>query len=589
MSAVPSLTWRAPRARPAPEPFRGGAAPDEARSSGADRADATVTLELEGLTKAFGATPALDAASLRVRAGTVHCVLGENGAGKSTLCNLVFGAHSPDAGTMRLYGEPYAPQRPADALAAGVAMVHQHFSLVPTMTVAENLLLGTGLRLRPPRRELLGELDAVADTYGLSLDPDARVDALPVGIRQQVEIVKCLLRKPRLLLLDEPTGVLDPAQIESLMATCRRIAEAGHAVVLVTHKLAEVARAGDEATVLRGGRVVGGGPLAGIAQSDLVAMMVGRRVAELDPLLAAGLGLEGARPEGVGPEGSGADESAVDAAPDGGGPPAPGATVPAAAAATSAGAPRAAALAVRGLTVRRPDGTTALDAVSLTVARGEILGVAGVEGNGQSELGAVLAGSLRARSGSVELDGHDITAAPPARRTRLGLGVVPEDRLHEGCIGELSVAENLFLARLADFRRYGLLDRRALNRAADEVVAAHAIRTEDSRAPMRTLSGGNQQKVVLARELALDPLVCLVASQPTRGLDIGAVGAVVTRLRDAAARGCGILLISSELSELLAVADRIVVMYRGRALGPVRTGEPGARERLGRLMTGADA
>ncbi|WP_338693169.1 ATP-binding cassette domain-containing protein [Streptomyces sp. Q6] len=286
--------------------------------------------------------------------------------------------------------------------------------------------------------------------------------------------------------------------------------------------------------------------------------MIGRPVREIDAALAGAVGLAAAEPASRTPEPR--ERPAVNA------------------------------LRLSGITVRRPDGTHALDDVELAVGAGEIVGVAGVEGNGQSELMAVLGGALAPGRGRIELDGRDVTAAGPAARTRAGLGVVPEDRHHEGCVPALSVAENLHLGRLAEFRRLGvLLDRPALAHATATVLDDHGIRAAGPAAPMASLSGGNQQKVVLARELALDPLVCLAAAQPTRGLDIGAVDAVHTRIREAAARGAGVLLLSAELDELLALSDRVVVAYRGRLLGPVDPRESGARERIGELMVGADA
>ncbi|MEU9358588.1 ABC transporter ATP-binding protein [Streptomyces sp. NPDC048301] len=519
-------------------------------------------LEISGLTRSFGSMRALDSVDLVVEAGTVHCVLGENGAGKSTLCHVVGGSLTPDEGALRLYGEPYAPRRPADALAAGIAMVHQHFSLVPTLTVGENLRL---LRLRDlPRR-----VARVREEYGLDVDLGARVGELPVGVRQRVEIVKALLREPRLLVLDEPTGVLGPAETDALLATCRRISETGHAVVLVTHKLGEVARAGDAATVLRGGRVSGGGPLAELPPERLVPLMIGRPAGTLDAGLAGTIGLP-AEPD-TGTTGLPAESGT-------------GTT------ARAAGGRTGTALRLHEVSVRRADGTSALEEVSLEVGFGEIVGIAGVEGNGQSELMALLGGSLAPTAGRVDLDGHDITRVPPRGRSRAGLGVVPEDRLHEGCVPRLTVAENLFLGRLDRFRRYGVfLDRREMARAADAVLTGHGVRADGPGALMSSLSGGNQQKVVLARELALDPLVCLAAAQPTRGLDIGAVAAVHTRVREAAAAGTGVLVVSSELSELLVLCDRISVAYRGRLLGPVDPALPDARERIGVLMLGAHA
>ncbi|WP_419999106.1 ABC transporter ATP-binding protein [Streptomyces boninensis] len=512
-------------------------------------------LELSGLTKSYGTMRALDAVDLVVEAGSVHCVLGENGAGKSTLCHLVGGSLTPDAGSLRLYGTAYNPRRPADALAAGVAMVHQHFSLVPTLTVGENLRL---LRLR----DLAGRVARVREEYGLEVELDAVVGELPVGVRQRVEIVKALLRAPRMLVLDEPTGVLGPSEVDALLATCRRIADAGQAVVLVTHKLGEATRAGDAATVLRGGRVAGGGAMGELSAERLVSLMIGRSAGTLGAGLVGAVGLDTEPATSSARAGDGAtDQAVLDS--------------------------DAAALRLQDITVRRGDGTYALDRVSLDVRPGEIVGVAGVEGNGQSELMAVVGGSLTPQRGRLELGGQDVTRARPRERTRAGLGVVPEDRHREGCVPELSVAENLHLGRLADFRRLGVfLDRGALARTTTTVLADHDIRASGPAAPMTSLSGGNQQKVVLARELALDPLVCLAAAQPTRGLDIGAVDAVHTRIREAAARGAGVLLVSAELDELLALCDRVVVAYRGRLLGPVDPKRADARERVGELMLG---
>ncbi|MFD0304475.1 ATP-binding cassette domain-containing protein [Streptomyces sp. NPDC127119] len=554
-------------------------------------------LEIRDLTKSFGSVRALRDITMVVESGTVHCVLGENGAGKSTLCHLVGGSLAPDTGTLRLYGQPYAPRRPADALGAGIAMVHQHFSLVPTLTVGENLRL-----LRLP--DLARRVDRVADEYGLVLDLGARVAELPVGLRQLVEIVKALLREPRLLLLDEPTGVLDPAGTEALLATCRLIADRGGAVVLITHKLGEVVRAGDTATVLRGGRVVGGGPLADLPAERLVPLMIGRPADSLDPALSGTIGLTGpattfepvtgtgiAARAGAGTGPATAINSPVaDAATDPKGSTAARTTTAGATPLVSATRQTPHALRIHGLTVRGADGTPALDDVRLQVEPGQIVGIAGVEGNGQSELMAVLGGSRTPDSGSLTLGSADITRATPRRRTVAGLGVVPEDRHHDGCVPALSVTDNLFLGRLGRFRRGGLfLDRPAMRRAAQDVLVAHDIRADSPDTPMSTLSGGNQQKVVLARELALNPLVCLAAAQPTRGLDVGAVDAVHTRIREAAGRGAGVLVVSSELDELLALCDTVVVAYRGRLSAPVDTNTPRAREHIGHLMLGAEA
>jgi general nucleoside transport system ATP-binding protein len=544
-------------------------------------------LDIRGLGRDFGTVRALHDVDLRIEAGAVHCVLGENGAGKSTLCNLVYGGTAPTTGTMHLSGQPYRPSSPAQALSKGVAMVHQHFSLIPTMTVEQNLLLG-GRGLRPQVARLSRRLEQIADEFGLSVPRSARVGDLPVGARQRVEIVKALLPDPDLILLDEPTAVLDGKEIGALLATCRTIADSGRSVVLVTHKLGEVARVADEATVLRAGTVAGGGRLSQVPVPRLLSLMIGRDPADLDPALAAGLGVDTLGVDALGVDALGGDTLDVT----------PAATAPSDPPPAPTGGPTgiddveraaAAALSVTGLDLTRPDGTRALDGIEIRLLPGEIVGIAGVEGNGQSELVRVLSGALKPQGGLVELGGVDITHALPSRRTALGLGVVPEDRHAEAMVGDLSVAENLYLGRLGDFRRAGLLDHRRMEASARDVIDAFGIRTSGPRAPMRSLSGGNQQKVVLARELAVPGLRVLIAAQPTRGLDIGAVDHVLHQLRAAAASGIAVLVVSSEVPELLALCDRIVVGYSGRLLGPISTSSPTASRDIGALMTGTEA
>ncbi|MBE7942035.1 MULTISPECIES: ABC transporter ATP-binding protein [Ramlibacter] len=540
-------------------------------------------LALQGLGKRFGALQALQDASLEIMPGEIHCLLGENGAGKSTLCNLVFGVHSPDAGRMLLDGAPYAPRSPADALAHGIAMVHQHFSLVPDLSVVDNLLLGQA-RGRLDRKAGAARLAQMQERYGLALDPHARIQDLSVGERQRVEIVKCLVREPRLVVLDEPTAVLLPEEIEALLAVCRRVAAGGCGVVLVTHKLAEIREVAQRATVLRAGKVV--------ARSEAPAD-------EIDLLVRAMIQRDLARP-GTGAGGAAGEVAAANAA--------PASAAPGTAATAQAGPalsadptpPRAAAhdfhtepgmpvpeaaLMADGLTVRDADGVLRLDKFTLLVAPGEIVAVAGVEGNGQSELGAVLSGMLRPTEGRFFVCGEEMTGRAPAALTAAGCGVVPEDRHALGCVTAMSLAENILLDRLQKFRRWGLLDRAALGQVARELMARFDVRAASPYVAFGGLSGGNQQKAVLARELTLDPLRFLLASQPTRGLDVGAVEAVYGHIRAAAARGVGVLLISSELDELLAVADRVVVLYRGRVMGSCRA-EPAARARIGAWMAG---
>ena len=503
-------------------------------------------LELAGLGKSFGALQALHDVSLALQAGEVHCLLGENGAGKSTLCNLIFGVNAPDSGQMRLAGRPYKPARPADALSHGIAMVHQHFSLVADLSVVDNLLLGQSRRVLR-RADCAARVRTTGERYGLSLDPFARVSDLSVGERQRVEIIKCLMREPLLLVLDEPTAVLLPDEIQALLAVCARVAEQGCGVVLVTHKLAEIRQLAQRATVLRGGRVVARSERPAEEMNKLVRAMIQR---DLAPAAS--------KPAGAAPQ--------PDAVPTG-------------------DAHRSEALMADGLTVRDAQGVTRLDNFTVIVAPGEIVGVAGVEGNGQVELAAVLSGLAVSTEGRFFVGGRELTGQPPKVVTAAGAGIVPEDRHASGCVIAMSVAENLVLNRLDRYRRRGLLDRAALRRDAVALMTRFDVRAASPDVAFGGLSGGNQQKAVLARELTTDKLCFLLAAQPTRGLDVGAVEAVYGHIVAACRQGVGVLLISSELDELLQVADRIVVLYRGRIMGECTAGAA-QRERIGAWMAG---
>jgi ABC-type uncharacterized transport system ATPase subunit len=502
-------------------------------------------LSLKNLGKRFGSLQALEGVSLDVRAGSVQCLLGENGAGKSTLCNLIFGVYEPSDGDMVFDGEAWAPESPAVALEKGIAMVHQHFSLVPRMTVVENLMLGQ-VRGVLKRHEFGARIRDIAENFGFTLDPDAVVGELSVGERQRAEIVKCLMRDPKLLVLDEPTAVLPPGEIGALLDICRRVADSGRAVILVTHKLAEIAKVADRVAVLRTGRLVADESMAEADMGALVHAMVGRELRPLDVALAE------------------SDEAPTVEESEG---------------------PRGFALVCDGLTVHDRHGAVRLDNFTLEIRPGEIVGLAGVEGNGQSELGMVLAGLLRPTEGHFYIGGNDLTHAGAAAVTAAGGGIVPEDRHAVACVTAMSVAENMFLNKLDRFTRFGLLQRGALNAAAEKQMKAFDVRAAGPEVAFSGLSGGNQQKAVLARELTLDPLVALVAAQPTRGLDVSAVEAVYRQIRAAARRGVGVLLISSELDELLAVADRVAVLYRGRLVGE-RPAEMNERGAIGALMSG---
>ncbi|MCG6206587.1 ABC transporter ATP-binding protein [Rhodopseudomonas sp. HC1] len=519
-------------------------------TSPAVEASAAPLLSLSAVTKRFGSFTALSEVTLDLRPGEVHCILGENGAGKSTLCNVMFGVHRPDGGAMSYRGAPYQPSGPADALAQGIAMVHQHFSLVGDMSVVDNVLLGRGRGILN-RKECARQLAKLADDYGLPLDPTAKIDDLSVGERQRVEIVKCLIRDPQLFVLDEPTAVLLPDEIAALLQVCRRVAESGRAVVLVTHKLAEIKEVADRVTVLRGGRNVATSDAPARDIDRLVRAMIHGDVAELDGTAASTLGL--GKVEHVGHQ------------------PPPRSRVE--------------ALQIDGLTVKDRQGVTRLDNFTLTVDRGEIVGVAGVEGNGQSELAAVLAGMMTPTSGRYYLGEADLTGRSPKEITAAGVGIVSEDRHAVGCVLGMSLAENIYLNRLDEFTRFGFLNRTALQREATTLMQRFDVRARGPGVPFSSLSGGNQQKAVLAREITLPNLSCLVASQPTRGLDVGAVAAVYTHIREACGRGIAVLLVSSELDELLSVADRIVVLYRGRIMGSCAA-DPARKAEIGAMMAG---
>jgi ABC-type uncharacterized transport system ATPase subunit len=493
-------------------------------------------LSLRGVGKRFGELIALEGVDLDVQRGEVHCLLGENGAGKSTLCNIVFGVQRPDRGSLRLLGVPYSPSRPADALHAGVAMVHQHFSLVGNLSALDNFRLG---RARRSAEALAARARSLCERFGFALELRRPVEQLSVGERQRIEIVKCLLDEPALLVLDEPTAVLPPPEIGGLLALCRQVAESGCGVLLVTHKLAEIGRVADRTSVLRRGRVIETVDMRGADLNALVRSMVGREVRSLAT--------------------SEAPAPAVREARD------------------------AAVLEVDTLRFADQLGVERLHA-SFTLRRGEIVGIAGVEGNGQSELSAILSGMLAPSSGAVRLAGRDVTELSPRELTRLGVGCVSEDRHATGCHVGLSVAENLYLGSLARFTRFGWLDRKRMNDETETVLREFQVRGT-ARAPMGSLSGGNQQKVVLARELGLPGLAFLLAAQPTRGLDVGAVEAVYEQIRRARERGVAVLLISSELEELLSVCDRVLVLYRGRIVGEV-PGGLAQHEAVGRLMSG---
>ena len=468
-------------------------------------------LAATGVVKRFPGVVALDDVDVDLRAGEVHTLLGENGAGKSTLASVLCGAYQPEVGTVFRHGRPVELRSPRDGLAHGIAMVHQHFRLVERFTVSENVVLGDPQLGRWLARGAIDDrVASVAETFGLPVDPRARIHDLSVGQRQRVEIVKALYRGADVLLLDEPTAVLTPQETEALFVTVRAMTAAGKSVVFISHKLGEVVEISDRVTVMRGGVVTGQVARVDADRHELARLMVGRDI-DLDAQQFA------------------------------------------------AGSPGSPCLIAKGVTVR--DGEqTALDAIDLEVRAGEIVGVAGVSGNGQRELADVLAGVLAPTSGVVEVNGQPIRSARAARAA--GVAYVPEERLGTGLAPSLTIGENLLLTR----RRGALVSRSAARRDAREIIARFEVKAPGPDARCRVLSGGNAQKVLVARELAGDgqaPKV-VVASAPTRGLDVGAIEQVRALLDDARRNGAGVLLISEDLDEVLAMADRIVVLYRGR-------------------------
>jgi simple sugar transport system ATP-binding protein len=499
-------------------------------------------LELRGITKRFGTLVANDSINLTVESGEIHALLGENGAGKSTLMNVLYGLYQADEGEILLHNKVQKFTGPGDAMAAGIGMVHQHFMLIPVFTVAENVALGnepTGFAGSMDMNKARQRVIEISERFGFNVDPDAMVEDLPVGVQQRVEIIKALSRDAKVLVLDEPTAVLTPQETDELMQIMRQLAKSGTSIVFITHKLREVREVADRITVIRLGKVVGtAAPSA--STSELASLMVGRDVELTIQKANSETGVE--------------------------------------------------ILKVDGISVLDDRMQRAVNDVSFSVRGGEILAIAGVQGNGQTELAEALLGlrPVIKGAGTIEIKGKDITTASVREVLESGVAFVPEDRKKDGLVGEFTIAENLMLNQSFKSRfTKGLNINFPLRKSvATDLVKRFDVRTPSIDTPAGKLSGGNQQKVVVARELSRDTDL-LIASQPTRGVDVGSIEFIHEQIVSERDRGKAVILISTELDEVLALADRIAVMYRGKIVGIV--GPETSRESLGKMMAGVSA
>lgn len=494
-------------------------------------------LELRKVTKRFGDFTANDSIDLVVRPGTVHCLLGENGAGKSTLMNVIFGLYQPTEGQLFIDDQPVEFSGPSDAMAAGIGMVHQHFMLVPVFTVAENVALGSEslkggtLDLETTRRKIR----EISDRYGFAVDPDAIVENLPVGVQQRVEIIKALVRDAEILILDEPTAVLTPAETDQLLGIMDQLRKDGKSLLFISHKLREVREISDDITVIRRGKVVGQADPS-MSTTELASLMVGKAV-----------------------------QLTVD---------------------KSEAQTNDQTFAVENLTLVADNGVPLLKDVSFTVRGGEILAVAGVQGNGQTELAESIIGLHPKATGSMKLNGTELLGKTTKQVLRTGVGFVPEDRSKDGLVGSFSISENLILDLFdtKDFSSAGTLNRAKISENADRAGTEFDIRMGSKEHAASTLSGGNQQKIVVARELSR-PLELFVASQPTRGVDVGSIEFIHKRIVEERDKGVPVIIVSTELDEVYGLADRIAVFFHGELMGIVPPSTP--RSVLGQMMAGA--
>ena len=499
-------------------------------------------IELRNITKRFGEVLANDRVSFRVTPGTIHAMVGENGAGKSTAMRIAYGFYTADSGEILINGQVRQIRTPHDAIHLGIGMVHQHFMLLEPMTVAENIVLGAepGNAVSLDLHKAAEEIRKVSDEFKLSVDPNAVIESLSVGQQQRVELLKALYRHAQLLILDEPTAVLTPQEVEEFFAILRGMRAQGKTIVIITHKLSEVLAISDDVTVMRDGQVVGNVKTSETNAAELARMMVGREVL-----------LQVEKPD------------------------------------AKAGA---AVLSVRALTVLGRDGSKRLDGISLEVRAGEIVGIAGVEGNGQTELIEVLAGLTPGSSvsGSISFQGRDITRLNARARKELGIAHVPEDRHRRGLLLDFSLAENTILG--VHYRKPAvgagnfMLNQRGIQHRTEQVIHDFDVRPPNAALPARALSGGNQQKLIIGREFELPPRLLLV-SQPTRGVDIGAIEFIhrkIVAMRDA---GCAVLLVSAELEEVTGLSDRLLVIHNGKTAGEVDP-KTTTNQEIGLMMTG---